>query len=240
MRGVDFSGNVGKWSDYVRVTRPHITPPSEPHLANSSHDDLKGVHMEWVVGTDADMACHKLYRRLGDDGTWELIGCYDADSIMQTGRYTITVDDNPPYDRRQRYYYYMESLNSSPYTSSSLAVSWLHRGPKVYDVKIDLAGDYMKTDGQVKLTWTIQQLPFDAPYYYCVYRRRQGQDGFVYQMNVQPGEQEYRDGQLNDGEEAEYYLMIQWKDGRQSSPSNTVKVKKAITSSPSPAGEGNI
>jgi hypothetical protein len=240
VRGVDFSGNVGKWSDYVRVTRPHITPPSEPHLANSSHDDLKGVHMEWVVGTDADMACHKLYRRLGDDGTWELIGCYDADSIMQTGRYTITVDDNPPYDRRQRYYYYMESLNSSPYTSSSLAVSWLHRGPKVYDVKIDLAGDYMKTDGQVKLAWTIQQLPFDAPYYYCVYRRRQGQDRFVYQMNVQPGEQEYRDGQLNDGEEAEYYLMIQWKDGRQSSPSNTVKVKKANTSSPSPAGEGNI
>ncbi|MBR6121682.1 MAG: fibronectin type III domain-containing protein [Prevotella sp.] len=226
VRGVDYSGNVGKWSDYVRVTRPHVTPPSEPHLANSSHDDLKGMHMEWVVGTDADMEYHKLYRRLGDDGQWEVIGSYNADSIIRTGNYTITVDDNPPYDRRNRYYYFMESANSSPYTSSSLAVSWLHRGPKVYEVKIDLAGDYLKSSNQVKLAWTVEKLPFDAPYYYCVYRKRAGQDGFVYQMSVQPEDPTYLDGQLDNEEEAEYYLMIQWKDGRQSTPSNTIKVKK--------------
>lgn len=226
VRGVDYSGNVGEWSNYIRVTRPHVTPPSEPHLAESSHDDLKGMHMEWVVGTDADMDYHVLYRRLGDESEWEAIGRYDADSIMQKGNYTIVVDDNPPYDRQQRYFYYMESFNSSPFSSSSLAVSWLHRGPKVYDVKIDLAGDYMKTSDQVKLAWNADKLPFDAPYYYCVYRKRQGQDTFVYQMSVEPEDPTYLDGQLNNEEEAEYWVMIQWKDGRQSTPSNTIKVKK--------------
>ena len=227
VRANDYSGNVGAWSDSIRVTRPHITPPSEPHLNASTHDDIEGMHMEWVVGTDADMTHHVLYRRLGDEGQNEVIGRYDADSIIKVGTYTIIVDDNPPYDRRQRYFYYMESFNSSPYTSSSLAVSWLHRGPKVYDVKIDLAGDYMKTSDQVKLAWTVDKLPFDAPYYYCVYRKRANEDSFVYQMSVQPEDQTYLDGQLKNDEEAEYYLMIQWKDGRQSTPSNTIKVKKS-------------
>ena len=226
VRAVDFSGNIGPWSDYIRVTRPHVTPPSEPHLAESSHDDLKGMHMEWVVGTDADMAYHLLYRRLGDDGPWEVIGRYDGDSIIQQKNYTIVVDDNPPYNRLQRYYYFMESFNASPFSSSSLAVSWLHRGPKVYEVKIDLAGDYMKDSDQVKLAWDVAQLPFDGPYYYCVYRKREGEDGFVYQMSVQSGEQSYLDGQLKNGEEAEYYVMIQWRDGRQSTPSKTIKIKK--------------
>ena len=227
VRAVDYSGNVGEWSPYIRVTRPHVTPPSEPHLANSTHDDIKGMHMEWVVGPDADMDYHLLYRRLGDEGEYEVIGRFDADSIMQTGNYTIVVDDNPPYDRRQRYFYYMESFNSSPFTSNSLAVSWLHRGPKVYEVKIDLAGDYMKSSDQVKLAWNIGKLPFDAPYYYCVYRKREKENSFVYQMSVQPEDMTYLDGQLKDGEEAEYYLMIQWEDGRQSTPSNTIKVKKS-------------
>jgi hypothetical protein len=106
-------------------------------------------------------------------------------------------------------------------------VSWLHRGPKVYEVKIDLAGDYMKSSDQVKLAWNIGKLPFDAPYYYCVYRKREKENSFVYQMSVQPEDMTYLDGQLKDGEEAEYYLMIQWEDGRQSTPSNTIKVKKS-------------
>jgi hypothetical protein len=46
-------------------------------------------------------------------------------------------------------------------------------------------------------------------------------------MSVQPEDMTYLDGQLKDGEEAEYYLMIQWEDGRQSTPSNTIKVKKS-------------
>lgn len=226
VRAVDFSGNVGEWSDYIRVLRPHVTPPSEPHLTQSSQDELKGIHMEWTVGTDADMDYHVLYRRLGDEGEWETIGRYDADSLIQVGNYTITIDDNPPYDRKKRYFYYMKSFNSSPYTSSSLAVSWLHRGPKVYQVKIDLAGDYMKADEQVKLAWNVEKMPFDAPYYYCVYRKRAGENSFVYQMSVQPEEMTYIDAQLEEGEEAEYYVMIQWQDGRQSTASQTVKVKK--------------
>ena len=142
VRAVDNSNNIGPWSPWIEVKRPHITPPTTPHIDTSRHSDEEGMHMEWIVGMDADMAYHVAYRCSGENGPWEMIGRYDADSLKACG-YRIIIDDNPSFDREQRYYYYVESFNSSPYTSKSLAISWLHQGPKVLTVGIELAGDYI-------------------------------------------------------------------------------------------------
>ena len=37
---------------------------------------------------------------------------------------------------------------------------------------------------------------------------------------------EYTDKLLHKGEQAEYYIMIQWRDGRQSTMSNTVTIAR--------------
>ncbi len=68
VRAKDWSNNIGLWSKAVQVKRPHNTPPSAPHLDESWHNDQKGMHMRWVVGTDADMDYHLLLRRLGGEG----------------------------------------------------------------------------------------------------------------------------------------------------------------------------
>ena len=225
VRAVDYSSNMGLWSPWIQVKRPHITPPTQPHLDRSGHSDAEGMHMEWIVGTDADMDYHVAYRGLSQDGPWEVIGRYDADSLRACG-YRITIDDNPPYDRENRYYYYVESFNSSPFTSKSLAVSWLHAGPKVVKAGIELAGDYDERSQLTKLAWTTGRLPIDAPYYYCVYRKGPGEDKFKFMISVASDKAEYADNLLEKGETAQYYVMIQWRDGRQSALSNTVTVSR--------------
>ena len=226
VRAVDYSNNFGDWCPWIRVVRPHDSPPTQPHLDTSSHSDEKGMHMEWVVGTDADMLYHMAYRRLGDNGPWELIGRYDADSLRQHN-YTITIDDDPPYDRRQRYYYMIESVNSSPYTSQSLAVSWLHRGLRTLDIDVALQGAWVGHDNVARLTWTHGDVPqrmAATPYYYCVFRKGPGDKRFRYQMDVY--ETEYTDRQLRPGETADYYVLMRFEDGRESRQSNTVSITR--------------
>ncbi len=223
VRAVDNSNNIGPWSPWIEVKRPHITPPTTPHIDTSRHSDEEGMHMEWIVGMDADMDYHLAYRRSGDNAPWEVIGRYDADSLKACG-YRIIIDDNPPFDREQRYYYYVESFNSSPYTSKSLAISWMHQGPKVLNVGIELAGDYMEKEKLTRLVWDAGKLPIDAPYYYCIYRKWSGDDKFRFVVSVPADQPEYTDQLLHQGEEAEYYVMIQWRDGRQSTASNVVKI----------------
>lgn len=227
VRAVDFSTNIGPWSDWLKVERPHITPPTVPHLDTSSHNDKDGMHMEWIVGMDADMKHHVAYRRVGENGPWQVIGRYDHDSLINKD-YRIIIDDNPPYDREQRYYYLVESHNASPFTSQSLAVSWLHRGPKVWPVNIRLAGDYIEREGQTKIIWETGKLPEEVKgdYYYCIYRKGTGDDSFNFVVSQPKTTTEYTDRLLKKGEQAQYYVMIQWRDGRQSTPSNTITVKR--------------
>lgn len=226
VRAVDYSTNVGPWSPWIEVARPHVTPPTEPHIDNSSHSDEKGMHMEWIVGTDADMTYHEAFRRVGDEGEWQLIGRYDQDSLRQVG-YRIVIDDNPPFDREQRYYYYVVSHNQSPFTTNSLAISWLHRGPKVWPVDLKLFGNYDEKTGVTRLVWERGQLPKELDsidYYYCIYRKGPGQADFEFVVSVPKTDAEYTDRLLRKGEQAEYYLQLQWRDGRQSNISNIVKV----------------
>jgi hypothetical protein len=225
VRAVDYSTNIGKWSDWIQVERPHVTPPTEPHLGKSSHDEAYGMHMEWIVGADADMKHHLLYRRLGEDGEPELIGRYDADSV-KTQKNTIAVDDNPPYDQHQRYYYWMTSYNASPFTSSSLPVSWKHQGPREIDVDIQLTGVYDAIEGETVLMWDLDQskLPEDDEWHYCVFRKGPGEEKFRYYMSTAKDDRGYRESTLHEGETAEYYIEIRADNGRFSPASNTVSV----------------
>ena len=225
VRAVDYSNNFGDWCPAIRVIRPHVSPPTQPHLDTSSHSDEEGMHMEWIVGTDADMLYHVAYRRAGDDGPWEPIGRYDADSLRQQG-FRIVIDDDPAYDTARRYYYMVESFNSSPYTSRSLAVSWLHRGPKYFDIPIVLEGAWVEHEGLARLTWTSGDVPqrlSGLDRYYCVFRKGPQDKRFRYQYNVT--DMEYVDRRLNPGETAEYYVVLHFEDGRESQPSNVVTVK---------------
>ena len=223
VRAIDWSTNVGEWSPWIQVLRPHITPPTEPHLGMSSQDE-RGIHMEWIVGMDADMQEHTLYRRLGEEGEPETVGTWNADSVKQDSC-IIRVEDNPPYSQRERYYYWMESTNASPFISKSLAVSWRHMGPRTFDVSIELEGSYREDTDLVLLDWSFDEksLP-EGDWYWAVFRRGPGENGFRYYMAVDKGEHIYTEHALKAGEEADYYVRLQFGDGRRSLDSKHVHV----------------
>ncbi|MBQ9559352.1 MAG: hypothetical protein IJV08_05145 [Bacteroidaceae bacterium] len=223
VRAVDYSTNISEWSHWIQVERPHITPPTVPHLGKSRHTDETGMYMEWIVGADADMKRHVLYRRLGEQGKWDIVAKYDADSVKAKDN-TIIVHDNPPYSQTGRYYYFMKSINASPFVSRSLAVSWRHQGPRVLDVPIELSGSY---DDGTHLTWFVrdENLP-GGEWHFCIYRKGPEDKGFKYYMSAAQDDRSYREHTLEKGETAEYYIELQYEDGRHSQSSNTVKVER--------------
>lgn len=120
----------------------------------------------------------------------------------------------------------VRSYNSSPYTSQSLAISWLHEGSRYIDIPIKLVGDYLQKEGMVKLVWETGKVPTDTTYYYCVFRKTSTDKRFKYMYNVSADNPEFTDSSLSEGEEAEYYVSIRFADGRESRESNVVKVKR--------------
>ena len=224
VRAIDWSTNVGEWSPWIQVERPHITPPTEPHLGRSSYDEVEGMQMEWIVGADADMHEHILYRRLGDEGEPEVVGTWNADSV-RLDSCIIRVKDNPPYVQSERYYYWMESTNASPFIGRSLAVSWRHTGPRVFDLNLHLSGHYVEGDQSVLLEWTCseQRLP-GGDWYWAVFRRGPGEKNFRYYMSVPKEERSYVEHTLKSGQEASYYVRLQFGDGRRSTDSDSVSV----------------
>ena len=228
VRATDFSTNIGLWSPWLQVRRPHLSPPTVPHLYASSHSNERGIHLEWVVGPDEDMKRHLLYRRVGEQGKWQMIGRFDADSVRLHDN-TIIVDDNPPYLQNDRYYYYVESVNASPFRSNSLAVSFNHRGPRVFDIPVKLSASYLPQENETRLVWELDASKLPGPGgYLCIYRKGPGEQKFTYQRNIPLTETLYIDHQMKQTDveqQAEYYVHVQYADGRQGQESNTVIVK---------------
>ncbi len=223
VRAIDWSTNVGEWSPWIQVLRPHITPPTEPHLGQSSHDD-KGMHMQWIVGNDVDMQEHTLYRRLGEKGAPEAIGTWNADSV-KLDSCIIRVDDNPPYTSKERYYYWMESTNASPFIGKSLAVSWRHTGPRTFDIDIELTSMYNIDDHCAILNWNVndEKLP-EGDWYWAIFRRGPDEKKYRYYMSVPKEDRTYIEHTLKSGEQADYYIRLQFEDGRRSNDSEAVSV----------------
>ena len=226
VRATDYSTNIGDYSPWLQVERPHNLPPVPAHL-DTAWVTREQIHVEWIVATDADMAYHNVLRRRTDQKTWTLLSRQDADSVALQG-YRIRIDDQPEPSRQHRYEYVVESWNTSklssdptPAYSALISESW------VLQATLKLAGDYFVKDDRTRLAWSIEgKLPTNTNCYLCVFRKGAGDNDFQYMLSLPITDVEYSDQLLESGEEAEYYMIIQTEDGRSSKPSNTVKVKR--------------
>ena len=85
----------------------------------------------------------------------------------------------------------------------------------------------MEHEGLARLTWDARvDASLQGQDYYCIFRKGPSDKRFLYMYNVAKDEQEYTDQLLKAGEQAEYYVVIQFKDGRESQQSNTVSIKR--------------
>lgn len=223
VRAVDYSTNEGDWSKVLRVKRPTFLIPAVAHL-DSAWVNADGIHMEWVTGADEQMNRHYVYRWQEGDKQRTVIARCDADSVKAAGN-IIRIDDAPPFDKKRRYNYAVESFNTSHISSGlSLIYSAKRRPPLMVEGKIELAGDYMTREAKTKLVWSVTGMKEQLDHYFCVYRLGEGEDTYQNVTTMTQDVTEYEDLLLKPGQKAEFYVKLRTKDGRESRPSNVITV----------------
>lgn len=223
VRAVDYSTNEGDWSKVLRVKRPTFLIPAVAHL-DSAWVNADGIHMEWVTGADEQMNRHYVYRWQEGDKQRTVIARCDADSVKAAGN-IIRIDDAPPFDKKRRYNYAVESFNTSHISSGlSLIYSAKRRPPLMVEGKIELAGDYMTREAKTRIVWSLTGMKEQLDYYYCIYRLGEGEDTYQNVTTTTQDVTEYEDLLLKPGQKAEFYVKLRTKDGRESQPSNVITV----------------
>ena len=227
VRAVDYSSNIGGFSDLLQVIRPSLVPPTTAHL-DSSYVDGKGIYMCWVAGDDEQIAYHNIYRRLMDSDEWTLIRHCDADSVKAEGD-VIRILDVPKVNREEMYVYAVESFNYSG-ISSGLSLQYCVRfeGEAVFSLPLRLFAAYDEKNNETKLAWEVDNAPEGNDWYFCIWRQGADDDVPKFLMSADAGERGFTDYLLGEGEEARYVIFIQMEDGRESEPSNVVTVKAPV------------
>lgn len=223
VRAIDYSTNEGEWSKVIQVKRPTFLVPAVAHL-DSAWVNADGIHMIWVTGADEQMNRHYVYRWQDGDKMRTVIARCNADSVKAQGN-IIRIDDTPPYDKKRRYQYAVESFNTSHISSGlSLIYSAKRRPPLMVEGKIELAGDYMPREAKTKLVWSLTGMKEKLEYYYCIYRLGEGEETYQNVTTTTQDVTEYEDLLLKPGQKAEFYVKLRTKDGRESQPSNVITV----------------
>jgi hypothetical protein len=224
VRAIDYSTNIGEFSDILQVVRPSAVPPTVAHI-DSTNVSGSGIFMRWIAGTDQQMAYHNVYRRLMSDKEWTVLRRCDADSVKANNNY-IDLFDVPKVNSRDEYVYAIESFNYSG-ISSGLSLQYITRftGDAVFDTPITLYGGYEEDKHMTRLAWEVNQLPEGKDWYFCVWRQGPDDERFQFLLSAEPGERDFTDYLLRPGQTAHYYVQIQMEDGRESKPSNIVTIK---------------
>lgn len=224
VRAIDYSTNIGEFSDMLQVVRPSAIPPTVAHI-DSTYVSGNGIFMRWIAATDEQLAYHNVYRRLMSEKEWTLLRRCDADSV-KANNYYIDLTDVPKVNSREEYVYAVESFNCSG-ISSGLSLQFITRftGEVVFDAPITLYSGYEEDKHMTRLAWEVKQLPEGKDWYFCVWRQGPGDDRFQFLLSAEPDERDFTDYLLRPGQTAHYYVQIQMEDGRESKPSNIVTVK---------------
>lgn len=224
VKAVDGSGNSSEFSEMLPVLRPNYIPPMTCRADSVWVTDNK-INIWWIQSNEEDLAYHRLFRKQEGDDVWTLMGVYNADSLRNTND-RIRFTDSPKPHMRKRYIYAVETTNLSGVTSGlSQTQSLLFTGPRIVNIPLKVLGDYRKDKKETCLVWETGKVPDYGPWYYCVYRKGADDKDFKFLLAVKSDEQQFTDYLLQPGQEAEYYMMIQYDDGRRSQRSNVVKVK---------------
>lgn len=228
VRAVDWAANEGACSDTIAVLRPNTVPPSKAHL-DSAWMDNKAIHMRWVGGGDEMISHYNVYRRNAGAREWQLLKTFNGDSVKANSHF-MQVDDTPDGPVNQRYEYAVETFSFWEISSGLTSVfSAKLNYDKIVDVPLKLLGDYNEQEYCVKLAWEIQNMPTNAPYYFCLYRKNADDTSFRYLTDIPKEKRYYFDPSLSPGETAEYYVSIRFDDGRQSLRSNHLSVSAPKT-----------
>lgn len=224
VRAIDYSQNIGEFSEMLQVVRPSNVPPSVAHI-DSTAVNGKGVYMRWICGDDEQLAYHYVLRRLESQNEWTLLRVCNADSV-KANKNTIELTDVPKANSDEEYIYAVESFNYSD-VSSGLSLQFCTRftGDAVFSHPIRLFATFDESKKATRLVWEIDNEPPGDDWYFCIWRQGEGDDRFKFLLSAEAKERDFTDFLLEPGQTAHYYIQIQMEDGRESEPSNYVTIK---------------
>jgi hypothetical protein len=221
VHAVDFSGNRSDASATLAVLRPNFEPTITCRIDTAWQEGEK-IYMRWNASMRKDVAIHRVFRRIQGSHDWVLVGLVPIEAVENA---VFEVVDSVPYLQGLRYIYAVETLNTIGVSSGlSMEFGVMHEGPRMLDVAIHLQAKDDEKGHKTVLVWDAGARPVDVPFWYVVYRRAAGEEHFHARMSVPDKEAMYEDYLLESGKEAEFYVTIQFEDGRVSTPSNIVKV----------------
>lgn len=225
VRAVDWSGNVSEFTPIHERYRPNFIQPSTCIIDSLWQDD-NGIYMDWTTAPEEDIALYRVFRRLGTEGQWTLVGRFEKGEWTEP---TLHVEDHPEYNQTQRYYYAVEGINMSGVSSGlSMQVSFRHRGPLVMDVPIKLDGTYREDYGCVVLAWSHDTLPSADPHHFIIYKTEdmEDDDSFKPFVTASADERDTYDYRLQQEHSARYFVMILYEDGRRTTASDVITVTR--------------
>lgn len=225
VRAIDYATNMGEFSKPLQVLRPSLVIPAVPHIDSLWVDQSKGINMRWACSNEQQISHHIIKRRLAGEKDWKVLGIFKAENVRAAGN-LLQLCDIPKYNRRKKYEYVMESVSFAGISSGhSLVLSVKFAGPNVFDWPIKLSGAYHEKNHETRLAWEMNdKLPYEGDWYFCVYRKGQKDDRHKFLMSVKSTDRSFSDYLLRPGQSAEYYIQIQFEDGRSTKPSNIIKV----------------
>ena len=225
VRAIDYATNMGEFTKPLQVLRPSMIIPAVPHIDSLWVDQTKGINMRWACSNEQQISHHILKRRVAGTEKWDILGIFKAENVRAAGN-LLQLCDVPAYNRRQKYEYVMESVSFAGISSGhSLVLSVKFAGLSIFDWPIKLNGVFHEKNNETRLAWELNdKLPYNGEWYFCIYRKGAGDKMFKFLMSAKSTERSFSDYLLRPGQSAEYYIQIQFEDGRSTKPSNIIKV----------------
>ena len=223
LKAVDYAGNSSEFSSPLQVQRLSYDKPIACVIDSVWHNDST-VFLNWRTQAEHNVIAYRMYRRQkGDDSPWVIVQVVDASQV--TGNIVHT-QDQPPIDRKNRYFYAIEAVSTAHIVSDlSHPVPVRHNGPDLINVTVTLSATYDSKARQLVLDWDTSA---DAPEgYWCYMEIDRGNGDFTPLASYEANEKHVRLGRLkgvSSGMTINVRAQLRWFDDRYSPMSNVVRV----------------
>ncbi|MBO5272007.1 MAG: fibronectin type III domain-containing protein [Muribaculaceae bacterium] len=223
LKAFDYSGNESKFSEILTVQRLNFKQPQPCRIDSLSFTE-EYVYMKWFPSPESDIKQYYVYRHLAGQEVSDLIKIIPADSLKGN---RIEIYDYPTPNQEKRYYYYIESMNTTGVSSNpSHKASVLFKGPRMINAKISLNAVYRPESERIVLAWDIRDLTqedINDGAYICLYRKIEGEEYFRFMETLKINERSTYDRRVPEGKSAEYEMRIITRSGKRSEYSNRTK-----------------
>ncbi len=230
LKAVDYAGNASEFSDILQVQRLSYDKPIAC-VVDSVWQNDSTVFIDWRTQAEHNVIAYRLYRRQKDENSpWVIVQVVDARQVPGNIVHTM---DQPPYDRKNRYFYAIEAVSTAHIVSDlSYPVGIRHTGPDLIDFPPTLTAAYDEKARQMTLGWDIPAETPEGSWCYIEIDRGNGQ--FEPLATFETNDKQARIGRLKGvepGMSVNVRAQLRWFDDRFSPWSNVVNVSVPVAES---------